>query len=50
MHLSYGPGFCVTPMLLMLSFAAVKVAKAFSAGGGSVLIASTDCIINADAP
>ena len=33
MHLSYGPGFCIARMLVMLSFVAVKVAKAFFAGG-----------------
>jgi hypothetical protein len=33
MHLSYDPGFYIARMLVMLSFVAAKVAKAFFAGG-----------------
>ena len=37
MHFFYGPGFCITRILVMLSFVAVKVAKAFFVKGGEVL-------------
>ena len=37
MHFFYDPDFYIARMLVMLSFGAVKVAKAFSAGGGEAL-------------
>ena len=30
MHLLYDPSFCITRMLVMLLFGAIKIAKAFS--------------------
>jgi hypothetical protein len=49
MHLFYDPDFYIARTLVKLWFLAVKVAKAFFAGGGiGVLTASTGYIINAD--